>query len=105
MQGPELCVGLTAAPCIVIYIVICQVIHVDMPTALNAVERASIEFETLGHSLNRLSGPLKRAAVPAVAIRGTLGTGDGIRRVAQDVTALTQVSLPDLASAALNLSI
>ena len=66
-----------------------QVIHVDMPTALNAVERASIEFETLGHSLNRLSGPLKRAAVPT--IRGTLGTGDGIRRVAQDVTALTQV--------------
>ena len=68
-----------------------QVIHVDMPTALNAVERASIEFETLGHALNRLSGPLTRAAVPAVAItRGTLGTGDGIRRVAQDVTALTQ---------------
>ena len=75
-----------------------QVIHVDMPTALNAVERASIEFEELGRSLNVVSGPLRRAAIPAVAItRGTMGTGDSIRRVAQDVTSLTQARPPDLA--------
>ena len=68
-----------------------------MPTALNAVERASIEFEELGRSLNVVSGPLRRAAVPAVAItRGTMGTGDSIRRVAQDVTSLTQARSPDL---------
>lgn len=63
-----------------------------MPTTLNAVERASIEFEELGRNLNMLSGPIRRAAVPALAVR-TMGssTGDGMRRIAQDVTALTQV--------------
>ena len=63
-----------------------------MPTTLNAVERASIEFEELGRNLNMLSGPIRRAAVPALAVR-TMGssTGDGMRRIAQDVTSLTQV--------------
>ena len=75
-----------------------QVIHVDMPTVLNAGERACIEFEELGRNLNAGSGPLRRAAVPALAItRGTMGTGDSIRRVAQDVTSLTQARPPDLA--------
>ncbi len=69
-----------------------QVINTDMPTTLNAVERASIEFEELGRNLNMLSGPIRRAAVPALAVR-TMGssTGDGMRRIAQDVTSLTQV--------------
>lgn len=62
-----------------------------MPTTLNAVERASVEFEELGRNLNMLSGPLRRAAVPAIAVR-TMGssTGDSMRRIAQDVTSLTQ---------------
>lgn len=73
-------------------LLVCQVINTDMPTTLNAVERASIEFEELGRNLNMLSGPIRRAAVPALAVR-TMGssTGDGMRRIAQDVTSLTQV--------------
>lgn len=69
-----------------------QIIYTDMPTTLNAVERASIEFEELGRNLNMLSGPIRRAAVPALAVR-TMGstTGDSMRRIAQDVTSLTQV--------------
>ncbi|CAL8460708.1 g239 [Coccomyxa elongata] len=72
-----------------------EVINTDMPTTLNAVERASIEFEELGRNLNMLSGPIRRAAVPALAVR-TMGssTGDGMRRIAQDVTALTQALTP-----------
>ena len=40
-----------------------------------------------------LSGPIKRAAVPALAVRAVSNnTGDGMRRIANDVTSLTQVS-------------
>ena len=71
-----------------------QVIHTDLPTTLNAMERTSLEFEELGRSLNMLSGPIKRAAVPALAVRAVSNnTGDGMRRFANDVTSLTQVSL------------
>lgn len=69
-----------------------QVIHTDLPTTLNAMERTSLEFEELGRSLNMLSGPIKRAAVPALAVRAVSNnTGDGMRRIANDVTSLTQV--------------
>ena len=71
-----------------------QVIHTDLPTTLNAMERTSLEFEELGRSLNMLSGPIKRAAVPALAVRAVSNnTGDSMRRIAHDVTALTQVTL------------
>lgn len=70
-----------------------QVIHTDLPTTLNAMERTSIEFEELGRSLNMLSGPIKRAAVPALAVRAVSNnTGDSMRRIAHDVTSLTQVT-------------
>ena len=40
-----------------------------------------------------LSGPIKRAAVPALAVRAVSNnTGDGMRRIANDVTSLTQVN-------------
>ena len=69
-----------------------QVIHTDLPTTLNAMERTSLEFEELGRSLNMLSGPIKRAAVPALAVRAVSNnTGDGMRRIANDVTSLTLV--------------
>ncbi len=39
-----------------------------------------------------LSGPIKRAAVPALAVRAVSNnTGDGMRKIANDVTSLTQV--------------
>ena len=58
------------------------------------MERTSLEFEELGRSLNMLSGPIKRAAVPALAVRAVSNnTGDSMRRIAHDVTALTQVIL------------
>lgn len=69
-----------------------QVIHTDLPTTLNAMERTSLEFEELGRSLNMLSGPIKRAAVPALAVRAVSNnTGDSMRKIAHDVTSLTQV--------------
>ena len=69
-------------------------IHTDLPTTLNAMERTSLEFEELGRSLNMLSGPIKRAAVPALAVRAVSNnTGDGMRKIANDVTSLTQVRL------------
>ena len=40
-----------------------------------------------------LSGPIKRAAVPALAVRAVSNnTGDSMRRIAHDVTSLTQVT-------------
>ncbi|CAK0744020.1 hypothetical protein CVIRNUC_001515 [Coccomyxa viridis] len=72
-----------------------EVIHTDLPTTLNAMERTSIEFEELGRSLNMLSGPIKRAAVPALAVRAVSNnTGDSMRRIAHDVTSLTQALTP-----------
>ena len=41
-----------------------------------------------------LSGPIKRAAVPALAVRAVSNnTGDGMRKIANDVTSLTQVRI------------
>ncbi|CAL5219305.1 g1113 [Coccomyxa viridis] len=72
-----------------------EVIHTDLPTTLNAMERTSLEFEELGRSLNMLSGPIKRAAVPALAVRAVSNnTGDGMRKIANDVTSLTQALTP-----------
>ena len=37
-----------------------QVLHTELPTTLDAMERASLEFDELGRSLNQLINPLRR---------------------------------------------
>jgi len=37
-----------------------QVLHTELPTTLDAMERASLEFDQLGRSLNLLFNPLRR---------------------------------------------
>ena len=99
-----------------------QIINTELPDTLDSVERASLEFEELGQSLNGLTGGLKRsrplatrqrgrkAAVdPGEAVaavkdaergqdKGPVGaiqasTANSMRKVAQDISALTAVSI------------
>ena len=43
-----------------------QIMNKDLPTTLDSMERASLEFEELGQSLNILTGGLVRRNKPAV---------------------------------------
>ena len=99
-----------------------QIINTELPDTLDSVERASLEFEELGQSLNGLTGGLKRsrplatrqrgkkaaveAGEAAAAVkdagrgqdRGPVGaiqasTANSMRKVAQDISALTAVSI------------
>ena len=63
-----------------------QVLHTELPTTLDAMERASLEFDELGRSLNQLINPLRRlparqqqraAAAAAAADGAKAGTGAG----------------------------
>ena len=56
-----------------------QVINNDLPTTLDSMERASLEFEELGQSLNSLTGALRRPKPPA-AKPGAKGKGQGLAK-------------------------
>ena len=76
-----------------------QVLHAELPTTLDAMERASLEFEELGKRFNILTAPLrpKHAKVPTPAAPKDAaapqeGSGSSMRRIVSDVAALTTVS-------------
>ena len=56
-----------------------QVINNDLPTTLDSMERASLEFEELGQSLNSLTGALRRPK-PSSAKPGGKGKGQALAK-------------------------
>jgi len=96
------------------------VINNDLPTTLDSMERASLEFEELGQNLNGLTGGLRKKPAagkgakdgkggPSPPAEGKQGitvyemnpveaiqasTINSMRKVAQDVSSLTAVPPP-----------